>query len=339
MLTEVDSTILPGTLLITALEAALRIPQQLPTSKPLRVRFISFLHRMVECLANRMLPYLPTAVEVLMHVSADCQDMCDVVALLNQLMLRYKTSLQDLLKEALPVCMSRIHSMLTADWDWTGRTLQPAAATASTADSGLAQAPSGIEDLREKGELQKAYYGFLHAITSSSLSHVLLQTPSAPLHQALGALVAGGAGHTDPGIRKTCLQVLHALVPILCSSDASQQIEGAQQFAVQQIGGHVCLQGVFQGRLDVRDAASSSFLTEVAATLKDLRSVCGNDFLAYLQSTAIPATKLPSKAQEELLLHIQQSEAKDLKPILRSLLQQQAGISASSKLSRASKQS
>lgn len=74
-------------------------------------------------------------------------------------------------------------------------------------DSGLAQAPSGIEDLREKGELQKAYYGFLHAITSSSLSHVLLQTPSAPLHQALGALVAGGAGHTDPGIRKTCLQV------------------------------------------------------------------------------------------------------------------------------------
>ena len=46
-----------------------------------------------------MLPYLPTALEVLMHVSADCQDMIDVVALLNQLMLRYKNSLQDLLKE------------------------------------------------------------------------------------------------------------------------------------------------------------------------------------------------------------------------------------------------
>ena len=53
----------------------------------------------VECLANRMLPYLPTALHVLMHVSADCQDMCDVMALLNQLMLRYKASLQDLLKE------------------------------------------------------------------------------------------------------------------------------------------------------------------------------------------------------------------------------------------------
>lgn len=62
----------------------------------------------VECLANRMLPYLPTALEVLMHVSADCQDMCDVVALLNQLMLRYKTLLQDLLQEvkpSLPSCV------------------------------------------------------------------------------------------------------------------------------------------------------------------------------------------------------------------------------------------
>lgn len=50
-----------------------------------------------------MLPYLPTALQVLMHVSADCQDMCDVLALLNQLMLRFKAALQDLLKEVRPV--------------------------------------------------------------------------------------------------------------------------------------------------------------------------------------------------------------------------------------------
>ena len=35
--------------------------------------------------------------------------------------------------QALPVCMSWIHGMLTADWDWTGRTSQPAVATASVA--------------------------------------------------------------------------------------------------------------------------------------------------------------------------------------------------------------
>lgn len=54
---------------------------------------------------------------------------------------------------------------------------------------------------------------------------------------------------------------------------------------------------LLQGRLDVRDAASSSFLNEVAATLKELQALCGDDFLAYLQSTAIPATKLPPNVQ------------------------------------------
>lgn len=40
--------------------------------------------------------------------------------------------------------------------------------------------------------------------------------------------------------------MLHALLPVLCSNDSSQQMPGARQFAVQQIGGHVCIQGVFQ---------------------------------------------------------------------------------------------
>ena len=83
------------------------------------------------------------------------------------------------------------------------------------ADNSLAPATSGIEDLREKGELQKAYYSLLHAITSSNLGHVLLQTPSETLQPALGALVGGGAGHVDPGIRKTCLQVWVASLRVL----------------------------------------------------------------------------------------------------------------------------
>ncbi len=52
-----------------------------------------------------------------------------------------------------------------------------------------------------------------------------------------------------------------------------------------------------QGGVDVRDAASSTFLTEVAATLKDLQALCGNDFSAYLQATAMPATDLPNSTQ------------------------------------------
>ena len=52
--------------------------------------------------------------------------------------------------------------------------------------------------------------------------------------------------HISSGNFRLLLQVLHALSPVLCSSDSSQQMPGARQFAVQQIGGHVCTQGVFQ---------------------------------------------------------------------------------------------
>ncbi len=108
------------------------------------------------------------------------------------------------------------HKLWSA-WDDCWSTLKLTLLHNAEADNGLAPASSGIEDLREKGELQKAFYGFLHAITVSNLSHILLQTPSDTLHRALTALVAGGAGHVDPGTRKTCLQVW--VVQFLAVSD------------------------------------------------------------------------------------------------------------------------
>ena len=49
------------------------------------------------------------------------------------------------------------------------------------------------------------------------------------------------------------LQVLHNLMPSLCSSEGNQQLPGARQFAIDQIGGRVCLQGLFQVRSGLLD--------------------------------------------------------------------------------------
>ena len=57
----------------------------------------------------------------------------------------------------------------------------------------------------------------------------------------------------------------------------------------------------------MRDAASNAFLTEVAATLKDLQMLCGNDFEGYLQSSAMPATNLPTNVQVIIAATIQAS--------------------------------
>ena len=62
-----------------------------------------------------------------------------------------------------------------------------------------------------------------------------------------------------------------------------------------------------QGGLDVRDAASSTFLTEVASSLKDLHKLCGGDMTSYLQASGLPPTKLPQHVQVWLAHHLHQT--------------------------------
>jgi hypothetical protein len=52
---------------------------------------------------------------------ADCSDMCEVLVLLNQLVLRYKEALAELLEQALPLAVQRVHALLSPDWDWAGQ--------------------------------------------------------------------------------------------------------------------------------------------------------------------------------------------------------------------------
>ena len=71
--------------------------QVLPENRVLRARMISFLHRLVECLGDRLLPYLPAALSALLPMTADASTVSDVCALLSQLAIRYKAALAPLL--------------------------------------------------------------------------------------------------------------------------------------------------------------------------------------------------------------------------------------------------
>ncbi len=53
-----------GALFVRALEVAVAAPAAAPTNKPLRARYCSLLHRLVELLGPGLLPYLPPALEV-----------------------------------------------------------------------------------------------------------------------------------------------------------------------------------------------------------------------------------------------------------------------------------
>lgn len=101
-----------GAAFITCLEVALAVPQTLPANKLLRARFIAFLHRMVESLMSAVLPYLPPALEALMGGGADVVDLSDVLALLQQLVMRFKEALAKLVEAALPVAVVKVETLL-----------------------------------------------------------------------------------------------------------------------------------------------------------------------------------------------------------------------------------
>lgn len=121
-----------------------------------------------------------------------------------------------------PACVARVHSLLPADWDWSGAKCTPAALSTPTAAAAAGERPAGAgstEDLRERAELQRAYYSFLHALVHNGLSGVLLRAPPGTLDAALGAVMRGAATHVDAGAHwgraATRLGIICRMHPIL----------------------------------------------------------------------------------------------------------------------------
>jgi exportin-T len=63
------------------------------------------------------------------------------------------------------------------------------------------------EENRERGELQKAFFILLHAVTANELSAVVIEMDSGVLDLLLQALLANASSHSEAGIRRACFQV------------------------------------------------------------------------------------------------------------------------------------
>ena len=85
---------IPYILLKTQLALALQVA---PSNRALRLRVISFLHRMVECLGQQFLPYCPDFLSALLQSTSDKIDLMDVFTLVLQLITRYKAAVHPLL--------------------------------------------------------------------------------------------------------------------------------------------------------------------------------------------------------------------------------------------------
>ncbi|OMO70638.1 Armadillo-like helical, partial [Corchorus capsularis] len=101
------------------LDVLLQILVVFPKVEPLRTKVLSFIHRMVDTLGASVFPYLPKALEQLLAES-EPKEMVDFLVLLNQLICKFSTLVQDILEEVFPAIAGRILSAIRKVADSSG---------------------------------------------------------------------------------------------------------------------------------------------------------------------------------------------------------------------------
>ena len=403
-----DRRPLVGERLMAPLEHATTAMRRLPDCKPLRMKYLAYVHRLIESLGASFLPHISTVLWALQVSKLDAPDMSDIIVLLNQVIGKYPSEKDTvkLIKAVFADVVEHVHMILSDEWDWSGVLAMPAMASSPAAralNAPIGPAPAGsTEYLRERGELQRTYYAFLHAVTlSDALSEAMLAMNSEAISKCLNDLVQGAGSHVDSGVRKTCIQALGRLATCWLEekhsdgggdcgngsqgspSDALQRkgeasLSGAaasevsstsqmpderararnekpdmpsmgydqatsstiqvgemrrdlvpplREFFMRQFGCKVLIEGLAgpDSKVDIRDAAAISLLTEIAIQLKSIYRLIGQEFLFELCRTTLPQMGWPAPAREQLASHITESDAKELKNYLKAAVQELRG--------------
>ncbi|KFO24500.1 Exportin-T [Fukomys damarensis] len=147
----------------------------------------TFLHRMIICLEEEVLPFIPSASE---HMLKDCEakDLQEFIPLINQITAKFKQMFMPLLRAIFEVL------------------LRPAEENDQSA-------------ALEKQMLRRSYFAFLQTVTGSGMSEVIANQGAENVEQVLVTVIQGAVDYPDPIAQKTCFIILSKLVELWGGKD------------------------------------------------------------------------------------------------------------------------
>ena len=140
-----------------------------------------YFHRMVICLEDEVLPFVPIIIQSL-GPNQNTGLLLEFIPLLNQIVMKFKASIAPFLSE---VFMTIVRSVL-----------------AHANDDTLSDLPS----------IKRAYFQFIHAIASNKITTVIFNQKSGDLETVLTTLIEGASDAMDVTSQKTCFQILNILI-------------------------------------------------------------------------------------------------------------------------------
>jgi exportin-T len=298
--------------LIEPLGPAIQAVKMFPMSKDLRAKFLAYVHRLVECLGDAIVPHLPTVFWSLEHPGLDAGDFKDILVLVNQIVIRYNNNVTIIDSMVVPLfadCSAKVREFLGGDWDWTMRKAMEGVEDHGTGSS---------EDLREKVELQKQYYSLINSVSQcTSIIDRVLAKDSVPIADVF----QGAVSNVDAGVRKLCIATLGAVVHHWIKGYSDQ--EDVKQLACIRFGCDVLLFSLLikpeAGGIDVRDAASISLLTEVSNQVKVLYGALGDTYLEALHQQTTTRLGWSPQLAQEVTAQIREAEGRQLRMYLKSM--------------------
>jgi len=293
-------------LLEQALEAALVAVEGFGESDELRAKTLMFLHRMVECLGERVLAFLGSAVRRLLP-GADPRSVHEVVTFVNQVVVKFKG-------RAAHEVNGVLGTITKALFDAIGPQLPRAQPPGS---------PPVSEEARERALMLRYYYSFVHGLAHNGLTGVFVSEANrGDVDQFLSVILQGVVDAPDAQMQRQCIMVMQKLVECWAGDGGSAageaagpgagdgagaapvgRMPGFAQFALSRVA-PAYVQALVHPYLNLKDASSLALLEALAAAQQSLHQVLGAPYAAFLQSTALPALGCSPELAASFLQHV-----------------------------------
>ncbi|EHA99658.1 Exportin-T [Heterocephalus glaber] len=224
----------------------------------------TFLHRMIICLEEEVLPFIPSASE---HMLKDCEakDLQEFIPLINQITAKFKIQVSPFLQQMFMPLLRAIFEVL----------LRPAEENDQSA-------------ALEKQMLRRSYFAFLQTVTGSGMSEVIANQGAENVEQVLVTVIQGAVDYPDPIAQKTCFIILSKLVELWGGKDGPV---GFADFVYKHIV-PACFLAPLKQTFDLADAQTVLALSECAVTLKTIHLKRGPECVQYLQQEYLPSLQV-----------------------------------------------
>lgn len=236
-----------------------------------------YFHRMIVCLEEDVLPFVPATVQQLLK-SPSARELHDFLPLMNQLVNKFKKALEPFARDAFAPLVATIFHVLASPLD-----------------------ERDTVGLSDKRLLRRSYFQFLSSIISNDLADVIRDQGVHSLREILMTVIQGAVESADPQSQKTCFAILKRLIELWGGKEG---VPGFDEFTLGSIV-PACFMTPLKDTFDWSDGQTVLVLAEIATCLKAAHEKLDASLTRYLLSDYFPRMSVPPPAAEGICSSLQ----------------------------------